>query len=55
MHPLTVAVTEIVPEIGEDVGLVAENEGGFPVPLAPRPIAVLLLLHANVPPGGTLA
>jgi hypothetical protein len=41
----------IVPVIELGEALVAVNEGIFPVPLAPRPIAVLELIHANVVPG----
>ena len=36
--------------IGEDVALVAVNDGILFEPLAARPIAVLLLVHANVVP-----
>ena len=31
--------------------LAAVNEGTFPLPAAPNPIAVLLLVHVNVAPG----
>ena len=50
MHPSAVGVTVIVEEIGELVALVAVNEGIFPVPLAARPIAVLLFVQVNVVP-----
>ena len=50
MHPFAVGVTVIVAVIGEVVALVAVNEGIFPVPLAGRPIAVLLLVQVNVVP-----
>lgn len=45
----------MVPEIGDNPGLVAINDGTSPVPLAPNPIAILLLVHVKVPPAGTLA
>ena len=53
-HPATVGVTVIVPVMAALVKLVAVNTGTFPVPLAARPIAVLELVHANVPPAGVL-
>jgi hypothetical protein len=40
----------MVEVIGDEVALVAVNEGVFPVPLAARPIAVLLFVHAKVAP-----
>ena len=40
----------IVAVIGDAVALIAVNEGTLPEPLAARPIAVLLLVHANVVP-----
>ena len=49
-HPFAVGVTVIVEEIGELVALVAVNEGIFPVPLAARPIDVLLFVQVNVVP-----
>ena len=52
--PFTVGVTVIVAVIGDAVVFVAVNAGTFPVPLAAKPIAVLLLVHANVPPAGVL-
>ena len=48
-------VTEIVPEIKEPVALVLVNEGTLPAPLAAKPMAVLLLVHAKVEPVGELA
>jgi hypothetical protein len=39
---------EIVPEIGAFVVFVAVNEGIFPLPLAARPIDVLLFVHVKV-------
>ena len=50
VHPFAVGVTVIVEEIGEVVALVAVNEGIFPVPLAARPIAVLLFAQVKVVP-----
>jgi hypothetical protein len=44
----------MVEVIGADVALVAVKAGVFPVPLAARPIAVLELVQANVPPAGVL-
>jgi hypothetical protein len=41
----------IVPVIELGEALVALKDGIFPVPLAPRPIAVFELIHANVVPG----
>jgi hypothetical protein len=45
-----VGVMEIVPEIGEFVVFVAVNEGTFPLPLAAKPIDVLLFAHVKVVP-----
>ena len=45
VHPFADGVTVIVPEIGTAPGLVATNDGIFPVPLAPSPIAMLVLVH----------
>ena len=53
-HPATVGVTVIVAVIAAVVRFVPVNAGTFPVPLAARPIAVLELVHANVPPEGVL-
>jgi hypothetical protein len=47
-------VTVIVPVIGVVPALVAVNDGTLPIPFAPRPIAVLLLVHENVVPGVVL-
>ena len=46
-HPFAVGVTMTVALIGEDVALVAVNDGILFEPLAARPIAVLLLVHDN--------
>jgi hypothetical protein len=43
-----VAVMGVGPEF------IAVNEGTFPIPLAPNPIAVLLFAHVNVVPGVVL-
>jgi hypothetical protein len=45
-----VGVMVIVPEIGAFVMLVAVNEGTFPLPLAAKPIEVLLFVHVKVVP-----
>ena len=45
-QPLADGVNVIVAVIGKAVVLVAVNEGRFPVPLAAKPMAVLLLVHA---------
>ena len=50
VHPFVVGVTVIVLVIGEDVALVAVNDGILFETLAARPIAVLLLVHVNVVP-----
>jgi hypothetical protein len=50
VHPFADGVTVIVPTIGTAPGLVATNDGMFPVPLAPSPIAGLLLVHVKVVP-----
>ena len=44
-QPLAVGVTSTVPVIAAFVEFVAVNEAIFPVPLAPRPIAVLLFVQ----------
>ena len=49
-----VGVTVIVADMGLPVALVVVKEGTFPFPLAPRPMAVLLLVHAKVAPFGVL-
>lgn len=54
VHPFAVGVTVMVPLMEAPVPLVPVNEGWFPVPLAPSPMAVLLLVHAKVPPAGVL-
>jgi hypothetical protein len=41
---------EIVPEMGEFVVFAAVNEGTLPLPLAARPIDVLLFAHVKVVP-----
>jgi len=45
VHPLALGVTVIVPDIAVVPALVAVKLGMFPVPLAPRPIAVLEFVH----------
>jgi hypothetical protein len=50
MQPLGVTVTVVV--IGDAPLLIAVNEGTLPVPLAARPMLVLLLVHVNVVPTG---
>jgi len=47
-------VTVMVAEIGDVPVLVAVNEAISPDPLADKPIAVLELVHENVPPAGVL-
>ena len=54
VHPLRVAVTLIVADIGLVVVLVAVNADVFPEPLAANPIAVLLFVQLNVAPAGVL-
>ena len=49
-HPLAVGVTVIVAEMEAFVPFVVVKEGIFPFPLAPSPIAVLLLVQAKVVP-----
>ena len=44
-QPDAEGVTVIVAVIGVDPGLVAVNDGILPLPLAPRPIAVLLFVQ----------
>ena len=55
MQLLAVGVIVIVAVIGAEVVLVAVNAVTLPVPLAARPIAVLLLVHAKVDPDTVLA
>jgi len=50
-----VAVTVIVAEIGALPVFVAVKDGISPDPLEAKPIAVLVLVHVKVPPGGLLA
>lgn len=50
VHPLAAGVTVMVAEIVEPVVLVAVKAGIFPVPLALKPIAVLLLVQVKVVP-----
>jgi len=47
-QPLAVGVTVMVAVMGALVVLVAVNTGIFPVPLAARPIAVLLLVQLKL-------
>jgi hypothetical protein len=47
---LAVGVTVMVAVIGASVVLVAANVAMLPVPLAPKPMAVLLFAHAKVAP-----
>lgn len=44
-HPSNNGVTVTVDVTGAVPELVAVNDGMFPVPLAPSPMVVLLLLH----------
>jgi hypothetical protein len=46
VHPFAVGVMLIVPKIGAFVVFVAVNEGIFPLPLAAKPIEVLLFVQA---------
>ena len=45
VQPSNDGVTVIVAVTGDVPALVAVNEGMLPVPLAPRPMLVLLLVH----------
>ena len=49
-HPLAVGVTVIVAEVEAFVPFVVVKEGISPDPLAPSPIAGLLLVQAKVVP-----
>ncbi len=49
-QPFEVGVMVIVPVIGEFVLFIAVNEGTFPLPLAAKPIDVLLFVHVKVVP-----
>lgn len=53
-HPATLAMTEIVAEIGEVPPFVAVNAGKLPLPEAARPMAGLLFVHVKVAPVGVL-
>jgi hypothetical protein len=44
-QPAAVGVTVIVPDIGVEPALVAVNDGRLPVPLAAKPMAVLLFVQ----------
>jgi hypothetical protein len=55
VQPFSVAVTETVPTRLAPVALAEVKAGTFPLPLAARPIAVLLFTHVKVAPVGTLA
>ena len=46
VHPFKVGVTVMVPDIGVTPVFVAVKAGVFPVPLAPRPIAVFVFVQA---------
>ena len=50
VQPLAIGVTVIVATTGNAQGLVATNDGIFPDPLAPSPIAGLLLDQEKVVP-----
>jgi len=50
VHPFAVGVMVIVAVIGAFVTFVAVNEGTFPLPLAIKPIEVLLFVHVKVVP-----
>lgn len=52
LQPLAEGVTVIVATMGALPVLVAVNDGTFPVPLVPSPIAVFELAHANDTPDG---
>jgi hypothetical protein len=54
MHPPTFPLTLMVDVIGAPVELVAVKELTSPFPLAPIPMAVLLLVQLNVAPAGLL-
>ncbi len=53
-QPFTVGVTVIIPETEPVPGLVAVNEGIFPVPLEASPIDMFEFVQASVPPDGTV-
>jgi hypothetical protein len=50
-QPLAAGVTVMVPKIGPGVLLVVVKDGILPVPLAPKPMAVLLFVQLKVVPG----
>lgn len=52
VQPLAAGVIVMTPLIGPLVEFVAVKEGILPVPLAPNPIAVLLLFHEKLTPAG---
>jgi hypothetical protein len=55
LQPLATGVTVMVAVMGDVVGLIAMNDGIFPVPDAPKPIEVLLLVQVyTVPVTGPL-
>jgi hypothetical protein len=54
VQELAVGVTVIVPVIAAEPLLTETNDGVFPEPDAPRPIAVFEFVHANVAPAGLL-
>ena len=53
-QPATVGVTVIVEVIAAAVKLVAVNDGVFPVPEAPNPMAAFVFVQAYVAPAGVL-
>ena len=54
VQPFNVAVTVIVAIIALAVELAAVKTGIVPLPLAAKPIPVLLLVHVNTAPAGLL-
>ena len=54
MQPPNDGVTVIVDVMGAPVVFVEVKEGTSPDPLAPRPMAVLLFVHAKAAPAGVL-
>jgi hypothetical protein len=50
-HPFATAVTPIVAITGDEPLFIVTNDGIFPLPLAPRPIEVLLFVHVMAAPG----
>ena len=53
-HPFNVGVTVMVPLIAEAEALVVVNAGTLPLPLAARPMPVLLLVQVKAAPVGVL-